>query len=338
MDATGNSNKCTQKKVVEHFDFLSGVFMTQIIIMHILQINNEYNNSTSFQLIIKVSCFFVPWFYFKSGYFHNKLTSLKLSYIKKKAKKLLFPFITFFFTGLIIPISIEFIDSKRPIYRILSTPVYQLIMNAGGGLGNLPLWFLPSLFFTIITYSVIDTNRLYKAIIIFPLISYILYKNKIQLPLGLSNVFLGVFFFSFGCVFKKYEHKLSLYMYIIFLVIYMYILLKLPNYLDFRMNRLEYGNYFLYIIQAILGIMLAIKISLYISNIKTINYIGKNSIIYISTHWIISRTIVIILNIIDFNTSNVSKILISILIIFTSTPLLVHLFKNKKFIYLIGKD
>jgi fucose 4-O-acetylase-like acetyltransferase len=187
-----------EKQRLQHIDLISGIFILQIILMHILQFADRYKGNPVFSVVMHLSFFFMPWFYFKSGYFYKSPGKVDKAYIKKKAQKLLIPYITFFIIGLIINLPFEICEAQKPAWKILLAPGYQVLRYGGGGAGNAPLWFLLSLFFTIIGYALLDQFKLKGIIIGLPVISYLLFHFDITLPLGISNLFLGIFFYWAG--------------------------------------------------------------------------------------------------------------------------------------------
>jgi len=300
------------------FDLISGFFIIQIIVMHILQMLGMYANCEIFRIVMRISFFFMPWFYFKSGYMFNFESEFSLNYVIDKAKKLLLPFLTFFIIGYLFFIPFDFIESKRPFYHILLYPFYQVIRYGSGGLGNLPLWFLPSLFFANIIFAFLKSKNIIWLIILFPFIGYGLSYFNIELPLGLSTVVMGIFYFWFGYIFKKYEYKNSYI--VISLILYLFFVLSNYNYLDFRSNTLISGNYFVCILASCTGLIFFIQIAKKINVLKFLNYIGKNSLIYFVSHWIIILFIINIVKLFNFEFSNYYFGIL----IFITTVLLTH--------------
>lgn len=85
---------------ISYLDTISGFFIIQIIIGHLLQFCGLYVYMSEWT---KVFCFFMPFFYFKSGIF-AKLTTDKitLTSINPLVKKLLVPYVGFTLLGLYI--------------------------------------------------------------------------------------------------------------------------------------------------------------------------------------------------------------------------------------------
>ncbi len=323
------------KKRLDHYDLISGLFIVQIIMMHILQFAKVFDNNTYFTLVMHISFFFMPWFYFKSGYFHKNDQKLDKQYLKTKAKKLLIPFISFFIIGSIIQISIELYEAQRPAWRIFLSPFYQFLQNGNGGSGNLPLWFLISLFFTNIIYTAINQYNLKWVIIMFPIIGYILQLYHVKLPLGINNLFLAIFFYFAGNIFHKLENTQKIIQLIIAVPLYILNVFYCNSYVGFMTNTLAYGDYFIYIISSLAGIILLNFIGSKLNYLKPINYIGKNSFIYYVLHWPILNILWNILKHFSWHSINYIISLLS-LVIFIGIHLIIPTI-NTKLKFSIGK-
>ena len=303
--------------------------------MHILQFANMYNDNKIFYIIMRTSYFFMPWFYFKSGYFYKAPNFVSFEIISEKARKLLIPFFVFFIIGFAMNFPFEIYMSERPVLRMILTPFYQLLEFGGGGLNNQPLWFLLSLFFANIFYIIIDKYNFNLIIIFFPIIGFLLDYYKINLPLGLSKLFLGVFFFGAGNYFKLIERNQNIFTNIIMFTVYVIYVVFLYSYLDFRSNTIIIGNYFIYTIGSLVGIVFFIWTGNFVFKINLLNYIGVNSLIYFIVHWIILVFVRNIFCVFNLKTTNFIFAIILTLSVFIIMPLIVTALKGK-FKFLIG--
>jgi len=317
------------KKRHEYIDLISGIFIIQIIIMHILQFAEKYQNDI-FSAIMHVSFFFMPWFYFKSGFFFKSVEKIDKEYIVARSKKLLIPFISFTIIGFIITFPFEIYEAQRSVWRILLSLPYSILWLGNGGAGNLPIWFLLSLFFAFFTYIFLDKLRLKWLIVLFPIFGYLILFYQIKLPLGLNNLFLAVFFIYIGNIFIKIEHaKYNRYTLPIAVIVYFFTQYYCFSSLDFRTHEMITGNYFVYIISSISGLILIYYLAKLVNSIPPINYIGKNSLIYFIAHWPI---IILTNNLLKFSSIYITGYIYAIfmsLIIFVAMPFGVKLFNNK---------
>lgn len=317
-------------------DLISGLFMIQIIFLHIFQFANLTENKT-FSFVMQVLFFFMPWFYFKSGYFYTRTETPFTDYVFNKSRKLLIPFLSFAFIGFIIALPFNIYFDDRPVWRIIASFPYSILRNGNGGIGNLPLWFLLSLFFTVVGYYIIDKLSMKWVIVLFPLIGYIIVNYNIQLPLGLSNLFLGIMFYSFGNIYRNIENtKFSGHIIWISIIIYLITQLFCFSTLDFRSLELLEGNYFVYLISSIAGIIVICYLAKKINYIYLINYIGKHSLIYFIVHWPIIILIKNIFKILSINTNEYIYVSILAFLIFVPMPFIIKWLNSSKLKFILG--
>lgn len=334
-------NKTIIKVRNSEFDFIAGIFIIQIIVMHILQVLNYYEKSFFYNYVMHISFFFMPWFYFKSGFFSSNRHYNFRDFISIVIKKNLIPFIFFFWIGFIINVPFEIYNSKRPLWRIFSTPFYEVLVNGGGGYWNAPIWFLLSLFIVNIFYYIIDNKFDVSIILLFPLLGFLIFISGIKMYLGLNNVFIATFFYAYGRFSKKSILVKPSFVDIIFILTYIIIQIICFSNVDFRTHSVTEGNYFSYLISAMIGIYILNKYLLYMgirTNKLTLIFsdIGRNSIIYFACHWIFLMLIKNITIICMFKMNKIYMILLYLLFSLFGSYLFGFLFKNK-YKFLIGK-
>lgn len=319
-----------------YFDLITGFFMIQIIVMHILQLAGKYDDNVIFSPIMHLFFFFMPWFYFKSGYFFKPVEKINKNYISGKFKKLLIPFISFSIIGLLITFPMEVYEAQRPIWRILLSFPFSILRDGSGGAGNLPIWFLLSLFFTIISFALLDKLNLKWLIVTFPFLGFILFYYKIELPLGFTNFFLAVFFYGVGNVFRKVENSRYYILTSIFsIAIYITSQFYCFSSLDFRTHELLTGYYFIYIISSIAGLIIIYRIGKVVNFIKPINYIGQNSMAYFVIHWPILILVKTLFKIFSIHSMEYAYAIILTLAVFIATPFFIK-WLPYKYKFLIG--
>ncbi len=325
-----------KRQRVNFFDLISGLFMIRTVWLHIAQLSGLYPNDV-LDMVLRITFYAMPWFFFRSGYFFNLGDRSLKDYIAKLSRKLLLPFIIFSIIGFIIYLPFELYNNQNEAYRVFLLLPYSILRFGSGGLGNLPIWFLLSLFSSLLFFAIITKSNINKNIIFaFPLISYFLQTYNIKLPLGLSNLFLGVFFVYLGYLYKKFD-KYNTILLIFSLVLFLLIQFFNYSYLDFRTNTILNGTYLSYIFSSIAGIIIIFNIGRYIDSIKPFNYIGKNSIIFFVLHWPVIFLVKNIFNSYE-NSQNLLLVFavcsISVLLIM---PIMVELI-NRRFSFLIGGE
>jgi fucose 4-O-acetylase-like acetyltransferase len=328
-----------EKVRLKYFDFVSGLFMIQIIVLHILQFSGNYSNQI-FTAIMHILFFFMPWFYFKSGYLYSSPKNGTKSYIHGKVKSLLIPFVIFTLIGFLLSFPFDLLVSNRSIWRMLVSPVYAMIRWGNGGNSNIPIWFLLSLFFSLTGFVFLDKFRIKWFIIFFPLAGYALYYfnyNQI-LPLGLANLFLGIFYLYAGYLFRtKIENsRYSTLFLCLAAVIYGITQIFYFSSLDMRIDMLLSGNYFLYVLSGLCGLALIYYLGEKINYFKPVNYIGENSMVYFIMHWPILLLVKNSMESLSLKTSGYVYAGILSFIVFLVLPICVKGL-NGKFKFLIGK-
>jgi fucose 4-O-acetylase-like acetyltransferase len=296
-----------ERERLKYFDLVSGLFMIQIIIMHILQFSENFADSIIFSSLMHVSFFFMPWFYFKSGYLYTTPKISSKLYLKSKAKSLLLPFVLFTLIGFVLYFPFELMESKRSVARMLMSPGFAMIRWGNGGVGNEPIWFLLSLFFSLTGFFFLDKFKLKQLIVLFPFAGFGLYYFglNISLPLGLSNVMLGIFFLYAGYVFRNKVEKSKSVIPVLWLSLIVYSAIQFFWFssLDMRINTVTSGNYFVYLLSALCGLVLIYFFGKRIDYIKPINYIGENSMVYFVAHWPILFLIKNMMDVLGLKTS-----------------------------------
>lgn len=221
--------------------------------------------------------FFVPIFYFCSGYttsthsFNLPITQ----YMKKKAKRLLLPYIFFnlllflYFRRWSIYGLYGVFYSRYCLFPIESENNYNFFIW-----GNYTMWFITSLFVSYFLYYFIQNKNqnYYKVSIIFIyiVITHILSKSPILLPWSIDTAFLSSLIMYAGFNAKIYNIlQWQKYKIIICILIYA-LLLSIAGNINFSIR--EYGISFInYYILAVVGCIIVLWCS---KRIET-TYLGK---------------------------------------------------------------
>lgn len=95
-----------------------------------------------------------------------------------------------------------------------------------------------------------------------------------------------MFFFGSGFILKNIQY--NKYIFILSLIIYIGIIICIPTFVDFRSNTFSKGNYCAWMLSSLAGIITFNNIFKYTSlQLDLLNSIGKDSMSYYVTHWII---------------------------------------------------
>lgn len=126
-------------------DELGGLMILSVILGHAigfagLTVNNRLNP------II----FFMFWFYFKSGMYYRPKEREQM--LIGGAKKLLLPFAVYSLVGYIVDCFAMYVYGEIGWKHYILTPLKDLLLR-GSISGNLPLWFLFSLYCVQVTFN-----------------------------------------------------------------------------------------------------------------------------------------------------------------------------------------
>lgn len=187
----------------DYIDIVKGIGIILVVCSHSMYSDLMY---------VASSCF-IPLFYVASGYVTFKVN------LKKKARKLLKPYIFFNITILLLMFlsglkNITFnhlfgiLYSRYALYR-LDYSDNQIFMN----IGNSPLWFLTSMFLAFIWFSLllrIKRNK-YRLILLFVyiVVTILLSKLPILLPWSIDTSFLMSIFIYCGYIIRNKGYEVN---------------------------------------------------------------------------------------------------------------------------------
>lgn len=183
---------------LEYLDVISGLLIIHMILGH----TGLGRNLPAYSTISRILFFFMSWFYFKAGLFINRNRDLK-TWVKRDFMRLLVPYIAFTIIGSVFYYARELYIPDKPVWKIIIMPIYQVI-KLGSASGNLPLWFLLSLFLTRLAYRLIPEKFQPYSVVVALFGGMALSHWDIRLPLTLSTVFPGFFFLMMGKYSRKY--------------------------------------------------------------------------------------------------------------------------------------
>ena len=285
------------------FDFLCGICIIRMICMHIMTFCG-HGQDEWWQEVMQWTYYFMSFFFFKAGYFNKSVLGPTREYCREKTKRLLIPYIT---TGLIggavyfsfLPFLIE--RYHKPIEPL----EWPHIWENSSFYGNLPTWFLFSFFAAYIAIHFLEKWR-HRALanspqwvihwssvlyFLFPFISYWLFTLKNPLWMSLNNVFMGLFFFELGRVWRRQLDKwsaqttISISIALILLFIVGNIVFHDCSY-TMASNKFE-GNPIITVINitAILCGLSGLLIAAKLPRIPGINFIGQHSMVFFVSHY-----------------------------------------------------
>lgn len=244
--------------------------------------------------------FHMPLFFFISGYlFKRNDLSVKKS-ILKISRSILFSYLIFYILTYIYWLIIErhFRVSDVEWWRPIIGLFYGTNTNSYMA-HNIVLWFLPALYSVevifIIIYKFLKAQSLYVAIAegVVVVLGIILINNKITyLPWGGATAFIASGFYTFGYFIKKMFPIIRMRYIILILILSLCMWLFLPtSIIPIDMNSCVYGNWGVFILYAVVGIMFVFAFSSLVNRNKIIQMGGESSLVIMCVHGPIYRVI-----------------------------------------------
>lgn len=235
----------------------------------------------------------MPWFFYKSGLFFSPKKRGEL--LRKDVFKFIRYYAVYCFLGWCIWAIFSLINGSS-IVTCITSPVISFIHD-GSVMGNGALWFLLSLF-VVRQASNVALRKMHPPLLAIACFFIAFALNKIgwyNYTWWFGNIFSGLFFFLMGYWLKNKEDnpKLFLTSIIVFgCVLLAYLvgwIIDFP-YLYMHANKMYRGDYVLFYPMALAGIIVTNNVFRIVSKhvrFKILGYIGRNSMNFYVTHWIL---------------------------------------------------
>lgn len=260
-------------------DSVAGLMIIYMVFTHVCQ--HFHIQDTSFYMSLEhILYFFMPWFFYKAGLFF-KVSDNKIMFLKS-TRRLIIPFIKYSFIGHVCYCLVSFFNGNLHLSTIIP---YRILLMHGSIPGNLPLWFLLSLFLCRVILNILLNKAIPISLVaILSLsIAFLLHEIGFVHPFYAANIWTGLFFMSIGYMTNKMI--LTPPHVILCLIIYS-ISIIYPSFVGMRSNHLYYGFYLLWIVYSLCGIITINLFGDYIRRIKIFSIIGKYSMQIYCIHWI----------------------------------------------------
>ena len=261
-----------------------------------------------------LSNFIIPFFFFMSGYVAKMKQNSFKEYFIKKFSTLMIPMYIFNIISLVLLLIVRvFYDGLlvEELRKYDFSKLEQLFLVFFGGVPafNFPTWFLTCLFTTALLFYMVykiskdNTKKLVIIAIALTFIGYSMEPIKNNLPgfiyimffWFIPTSFTSTAFYIFGYlsrrsgIFEKIESvnilKYSIFfvsLTVLLLLTYFFPFHKYPQYYSLRggpyMNHLVFGNYFIFYLAGISGIIMSVTFSMFFKKNKFMDYIGLNTL------------------------------------------------------------
>lgn len=240
--------------------------------------------------------FHMPFFFFLSGFlFSFERNPSYKQFVKKRFKQLIIPYI---WINIIAYVFWFFIASRVGADADIPVAWYSPIINAllangKGMVHDVPLWFFVCLFVIENLFFIFKKIRVgWSILLIVIILGFLNYTfNSIYLPFSINTALVGIVFYTFGFIYNSkniYERTTS---WIWFIVSFLSIILITYYNGKIAMHINYYGNYWLFILGGIAGIImlcnLCVCIERIVGNNKWISYIASNTLLICGFHLLI---------------------------------------------------
>lgn len=275
----------------EAIDVLKGIGIILVIIGHM------NTSQIGGGIITYIYSFHMALFFWCTGYLSFNSKSNNQNFFKffiKKFKKIIIPYILFFcisllyghfivrniFDQYVIPFNLK--DSLKAL--VYSSEWLNTVPTF-----NFALWFLPTLFITtIIFYFITKIKKPYLFALVILLLSFVTIPLQQRVFIGrpilsLNAIPGALVFMGIGYLFRQYESKIKLSK-IVLLALFCF---SLWGSYAYQGNIQSIGHY-IYFAIAIACILVFYYISKDLSSSNILKFIGKNSLIYLGLHSLIS--------------------------------------------------
>jgi len=271
------------------FDLLCGLCILRMVTLHVV-CQTALRQADWWKLIMEWSFFLMSFFFFKAGYFNKGVQGDSRTYCWDKFRRLMIPY--FSWAAISAGVCLFFMLAFPGKFPGTEQSFHNFRLLVGGFTwGNSPLWFLPC-FFTayIIVHFIEKVRHLHFVIILFPLISFWLYKQGNPLYFMMDNVFCGAFFFYFGKLWHKALNwtgdKKGLILSIALTVGFVLFNIYLHGEYEMRTNTFV-GAFWRVMLNTMLALtgLSGILLTTNIRRVPGICYIGEHSMVYYIGHY-----------------------------------------------------
>lgn len=236
-------------------------------------------------VILGLFSFRMGWLLFKAGMFYKPRPMKEV--IDKGIRRFVIPFVIFSLIGEPL-MYIRYLSEEPTVAAAIIKGIKEasIALFAGGSLpGNLPLWFLLSLFGAKIIFSHCMTHRNYWLLTCALLVAPLDYVSGLKLPYYIASTSSALAFYAMGYLLRDFKPRSHLTV-ILLTGLWLAIAIFMPTGIDMRNNACSTGNYFLWYPTALVAI-LAINTLFrrYRITIRPLSHIGRNSMTYYVMHW-----------------------------------------------------
>jgi fucose 4-O-acetylase-like acetyltransferase len=263
----------------------------------------DHLGGNPFHSSIFINSFHMPLFFCISGYFISTQKYTFKDFITRKFRTLIIPYFFFAITGFLFWFLIgqkygDDANSQPDIFKYIWGIFGAVPSKAYLGF-NFPIWFLPALFSSEITFYLYQKYfcKYSWIIVICSVLTGALFKQILpfRLPWGIDVAFFAVFFIQLGYCLKKKNMNdtffagISLWGKIAIILTSTALTILFSNInatgdSKVLVYALQFNNYFLFLVAACTGIICVFVLSSCIPSFRFLRFYGRNTIIILGLH------------------------------------------------------
>lgn len=271
------------------FDLLCGICILRMVTLHAV-CQTGLRGAVWWRETMAWTFFFMCFFFFKAGYFNKGVGGNAFAYLRDRFLRLLVPYFAWGIIGGLIAFCWLCLFPEGIHKALAGIAKFRWATN-GFTFGNSPLWFLLSFFSAyIIVFFMERIRHLHWAVLLFPAISYWLFRLGNPLWFGLNNVFCGTACFYLGKVWHRALNHLGRRRALVVSVVLCagFVVANIFAHGSYEMHDNAWKGAFWQVILCTLlslpGIS-GILLSLPTPRVPLVSYIGEHSMVYFVMHY-----------------------------------------------------
>ena len=281
------------------FDLLCGICIVRMMMLHVMSFCQMQWQEWWVE-IMHWTYFFMSFFFFKAGYFNKTLQGDTRTFLVKKTRQLIVPYVVWGVLGALVYLGFAWLilPSNNTMVKLVT---WEHLWTTSSFFGNGPVWFLMSFFMAYVAMHFISKAdewfmrresvlRPSWVVLFFPLISYELCMMGNPLWFNLNNVFWGIFLFLLGRLWREclenYERRVMMLLSVTMIVVF--VVLNILDRGEYTMSVNSWTGFYpatlLKTMCALCGFS-GLFLLLPTPRVPVLGYIGEHSMVFFVAHY-----------------------------------------------------
>ena len=272
-------------------DAASGLLILWMMFGHTM--TWSHISTPAYEAVRTAMSFYLAWFFFKGGLFAKKAPN-EMDYFRVSLRRLVVPFIIFTAIGMLFYWLDLYVMGERSRFLYVTKP-WRYFIRRGAAYGNLPLWFLLTLFFVRTLFQRLVRFRyadwlMGVVILLLYLVKYLDFfgvAHNMVFPHYLYNSIVGLLFFWVGYRLKQQTYDRRLLIASVIILIPLLVFIR-PNYF-FRSSIVE-GDFMVFLLKAVAECIVFTNLFRLLYRhfqMRFLIYVGEHAMEYFAIHWIL---------------------------------------------------